>query len=65
MGKHKIESYNSRSRLNDNQVSIDAENLRLKNIELNLLKESTIKEYVEKKKDKKSITDIVLSIFKK
>tara|TARA_R110000744_G_scaffold362878_1_gene471033 strand:- start:273 stop:470 length:198 start_codon:yes stop_codon:yes gene_type:complete len=65
MGKYKIESYNSRSRLINKKKSIDIENLRLKNIELNLLKELTIKEYVENKKNKKSITDKVLGIFKK
>tara|TARA_R110002124_G_scaffold101996_1_gene249839 strand:- start:1071 stop:1268 length:198 start_codon:yes stop_codon:yes gene_type:complete len=65
MGKYKIESYNSRSRLKDKQLSIEIENLRLKKVELDILKESTIKEYVEKKKDKKSITNIVLGIFKK
>lgn len=59
------DSYNSRSRLKAKQLSIEIENLRLKKIELDILKELTIKEYVEKKTNKKSITNIVLGIFKK
>jgi hypothetical protein len=60
---HKIETYTSRSRIAVVNEEKAKETLRLKQIELNLLKEEIIKEFVETGK-KGGIKDRILNIFR-
>ena len=65
MGKYKIESYNSRMRLEVEKTLKEAEDLRMKKIEFDSYKESIIKEYIEQQKKQTSLTKRFLGVFKK
>ena len=65
MAKYKNESYNSRNRLSDDRIAKEANDLRLKKIELESFKDLVIKEYIEQQRKKTSLTRKILDVFKK
>jgi len=65
MGVKKMDSYNSRMRLEKDKSLKEIEDLRMKKIEFESYKESIIKEYIEQQKQQTSLTKRILGVFKK